>query len=61
MKNKSFHSLKWLLLAYLAVTVVTPLLGLFGTIRMEHIREVFASAQFFPMLKNSLIQQRRRG
>lgn len=55
MKNKSFHSLKWLLLAYLAVTVVTPLLGLFGTIRMEHIREVFASAQFFPMLKNSLI------
>ena len=55
MKNKSFHSLKWLLLAYLAVTVVMPLLGLFGTIRMEHIREVFTSAQFLPMLKNSLI------
>lgn len=55
MKNKSFHTLKWLLLSYLALTVVLPILGLFGTIRMEHIREVFSSAQFLPMLKNSLI------
>lgn len=55
MKNKSFQSLKWLLLAYLAVTVVLPLLGLFGTIRMEHIRDIFTSLQFLPMLKNSLI------
>ena len=55
MKNKRFHSLKWLLLAYLAVTVAAPLLVLFSTIRMEHIQSVFASAQFHPMLKNSLI------
>lgn len=55
MKNKSFRSLKWLLLIYLAVTVVLPLLGLFGTVRMEHIRDVFTSLQFLPMLKNSLI------
>ena len=55
MKNKPFHSLKYLLLCYLAVTVMLPILQLFGTIRMEHVREVFASAQFWPMLCNSLI------
>ena len=55
MKNKSFHSLKWLLLAYLAVTVVLPIVQLFATVRLEHMQDVFGSAQFFPMLKNSLI------
>ena len=55
MKNKSFYVLKWLLIVYLGVTVVLPLMGLFSTIRTEHIWRVFSSAQFFPMLKNSLL------
>ena len=55
MKNKAFRSLKWLLLCYLLVTVALPILRLFSTIRPEHIRDVATSAQFLPMLKNSLI------
>ena len=55
MKNKTFHSLKYLLLLYLLITVVLPVLSLFGTIRAEHIADVFGSVQFLPMLKNSLI------
>lgn len=54
MKNNAFKGLKYLLLCCLLVTVVLPIGDLFSTIRAEHIREVFASAQFFPMLKNSL-------
>lgn len=55
MKNKSFISLKYLLFAYLSVTVVLPVACLFATIRGEHISEVFASAQFLPMLRNSVV------
>lgn len=55
MKNKSFTSLKYLLLAYLLITVAFPILRLFSTIRSEHVAEVFSSVQFLPMLKNSLI------
>lgn len=55
MKNKTFHSLKYLLLLYLLITVVLPVLSLFGTIRAEHIADVFGSVQFLPMLKNSLV------
>lgn len=55
MKNKSFYSLKYLLLLYLLVTVVVPIVCLFGTIRTEHVTAVLHSSQFFPMLKNSAI------
>jgi len=55
MRNKSFFSLKYLLLAYLAVTVVLPIVTLFGTIRPESIREVLQSVQFLPMLINSAV------
>ena len=55
MKNKLFYGIKYLLLTYLLVTVVLPVLQLFGTIRTEHIRTVFSSAQFWPMLKNSIV------
>lgn len=55
MKNKSFYTLKWVLLLYMAVTVVFPIVGLFATVRREHIHEIFSSLQFLPMLKNSLI------
>lgn len=55
MKNKLFFSVKYLLLCYLVVTVVLPVTQLFGTIRSEHIQSVVGSAQFWPMLKNSLI------
>ena len=54
MKNKSFRALKYLLLIYLLVTVVFPIGTLFATIRPEHSAQVFRSAQFWPMLKNSL-------
>lgn len=55
MKNKTFRALKYLLLAYLLVTVVLPIGTLFSTIRGDHVAEVFTSAQFLPMLKNSLV------
>lgn len=55
MKNRLYFSGKYLLLCYLAVTVGLPLAQLFGTIRTEHIQAVFSSAQFWPMLKNSLM------
>ncbi len=55
MRNKTFQGLKYLLLTYLLVTVVFPLAFLFGTIRTENLVDVFTSAQFFPMLTNSLV------
>lgn len=55
MRNKLYFSLKYLLLTYLLVTVVLPMVYLFGTIRGEHITEIFSAAQFFPMLKNSVL------
>lgn len=55
MRNKSFYSLKYLLLVYLAVTVVLPIVNLFSGIRGEHISSVLSSAQFLPMLTNSLV------
>ncbi len=55
MRNKSFYSLKYLLLVYLAVTVVLPIVNLFSGIRGEHVSSVLRSAQFLPMLTNSLI------
>ena len=55
MRNKTFSSLKYLLLVYLLITVAMPILYLFGTIRGEHIQSVFQSAQFWPMLQNSVL------
>ena len=55
MKNNTFRGLKYLLLLYLLATVVLPVGTLFSTIRAEAAADVFASAQFLPMLKNSLI------
>ncbi len=55
MRNKSFYSLKYLLLLYLLVTVVFPLVSLIGTIRGGDLVDVFSSAQFLPMLTNSLV------
>ena len=55
MKNKSFYSLKYLLLLYLLVTVALPILYLFSTIRGEHVQEILTSVQFLPMLKNSVV------
>lgn len=55
MRNKSFYSLKYLLLTYLLVTVVYPLVSLLSTIRGKDLSSVLGSAQFFPMLKNSLV------
>ncbi len=55
MKNNASRALKYLLLGYLLVTVVLPVIQLFGTIRPANAAEVFTSAQFFPMLKNSVV------
>lgn len=54
-KNKGYFGLKYLLLAYLLVSVVLPIIYLFSSIRGGHISEVLSSAQFLPMLKNSVI------
>ena len=55
MKNRTFRGVKYLLLLYLLVTVVFPLITLLSTVRSHDLQEVFTSAQFFPMLLNSLI------
>ena len=55
MHNKTFYSLKYLLIALLLGTVALPTLWLLATIRPEHIRAVLGSAQFLPMLTNSLV------
>ncbi len=54
-KNKGYFGLKYLLLAYLLVSVVLPIIYLFSSIRGQHIGDVLSSAQFLPMLKNSVI------
>ena len=54
-RNKPFSILKYVLLVYLLITVVYPMARLFATIRGGDIKDVFTSAQFLPMLKNSLI------
>lgn len=56
MKNKSgFHILKYLLLAYLTITVAYPILRLFAGIRGDDIVQIVTATQFLPMLKNSVI------
>lgn len=55
MKDKPFISIKYGLLVYLLITVVLPIVILFSRIRASSITDVFTSAQFLPMLKNSLI------
>ena len=55
MKNKGFYGLKYLLAAFLLLVVVYPTVYLFSTIRGEHLRQIFQSPQFMPMLTNSLV------
>ncbi len=55
MKKNSFRIIKGVLLVYLIFTVLVPIVMLFSQIRGEHIETIFTSAQFLPMLKNSLI------
>jgi len=55
MKKNSFRIIKGVLLVYLLMTVLLPIVMLFSQIRGEHIQTIFTSAQFLPMLKNSLI------
>ena len=54
-RNKPFSTFKYVLLVYLLITVVYPMIRLFSTIGGKDIEDVFTSAQFFPMLKNSLL------
>lgn len=54
-KNKGYFGLKYLLIAYLLVSVVLPIVYLFSSIRGNNISDVFSSTQFFPMLKNSVV------
>jgi len=55
MKRNSSRILKYLLLAYLLITVVLPIVMLFSQIRGENIKEVVSSSLFLPMLKNSFL------
>ena len=54
-KNKGYFGLKYLLLSYILVSVVLPMIYLFSSIRGNNVSEVFSSARFLPMLKNSVI------
>ena len=55
MNNKPFSVLKYLVLAYLMVTVAAPLLFLFGNMDLADVMPLLRSAQFLPMLRNSLV------
>lgn len=55
MKNRLFHSLKALLLAYMIVVIVLPMGALLRSISIHGIVDVFTSSRFIPMLRNSLI------
>ena len=55
MKPSSSKVLKYLLLAYLAVTVVLPILVLFSRVRPGNLVDVVSSYQFLPMLRNSIV------
>ncbi len=55
MKNRGFRAVKWLLAAYLFVTVALPLFLLIGNIRISDVGAVLSSVQFLPMLKNSVL------
>ena len=54
-KNKGYFGFKYLLLVYLLVSVALPIVYLFSSIRGDDISQVFSTAQFLPMLKNSVI------
>jgi len=54
MKNKSFNAAKILFAAVLVVSVVMPLIRLLMNIRVEDIKSIVKSAQFGPMMINSL-------
>ena len=55
MRRSSSRLLKYILLAYLTVTVIVPIVMLFSQIRGENLESVFTSAQFLPMLWNSVL------
>lgn len=55
MKRSSSRIIKYILLVYLAITVVLPIIILFSQIRGENIKAVFTAELFLPMLKNSLL------
>lgn len=55
MKHSSFRTIKYVLLGYLVITVLVPIVMLFSQIRGENIQAVATSAQFLPMLKNSIL------
>lgn len=54
MKNKLHTYIKWLILIYLGIHVIFPLLALVFNISGSDIADVIQSAQFMPMLQNSL-------
>ncbi len=54
MKNRSIKLSKILVFVFLGITVVLPLGALIFTISFDDIKSVFSSAQFLPMLRNSI-------
>ena len=54
MHNKAFHTLKYLVAAYLLTTVALPLVVLFAAMDPADLRATFSSPQLLPMLDNSL-------
>ena len=55
MKSKSFSAAKALFAVFLMVSVVMPLVRLLMNIHAEDIESIVTSAQFAPMMKNSLV------
>lgn len=55
MHNKTFHTLKTLVIVYLLATVVLPLAVLFGNMNPADVIAIFSSPQLLPMLNNSLL------
>lgn len=55
MKSRSFRAAKLLFATFLVVSVVMPLARLLMNIRIQDIEDIVTSAQFGPMIKNSLV------
>lgn len=54
MKNRSFNSLKLLVVLFLFISVILPLITLLLNIRVEDIKQIVTSPQFSSMMMNSL-------
>lgn len=54
MKNRAFNATKFLVIAFLIVSVILPLVRLLVNVNTDDIQSIINSVQFWPMIRNSL-------